>query len=145
ANGVNRENGKRTAPAPLNMPFLQIFVAGAQGVWLYQPRDHSLSRVSEKDLRSSLPKQPAYASASHLLLLVADLSKFAKPEIATESKLMWAHCNAGHIGQNVYLAAAALDLGTCMVANVATESARTDLELRDDQFPLYLMPLGYVK
>lgn len=145
ANGVNRENGKRTAPAPMNMPYLQIFVISRDGASLYHPAGHTLSSVSPKDIRNALPKQAAYASASHLLLLVADLSQFTKPEIATESKLLWAHCNAGHIGQNVYLAAAALGLSTCMVANINLETARSELRLRDDQIPLYLMPLGHSK
>ncbi len=145
ANGVNRENGKRTAPAPMNMPYLQIFVIGRDGASLYHPTGHTLTSVCSKDLRGALPKQAAYASASHQLLLVADLSQFTKPEIATESKLLWAHCNAGHIGQNVYLAAAALELSTCMVAGVNLDMARAELGLRDDQIPLYLMPLGHSK
>lgn len=145
ANGINRDNGKRTAPAPHAMPYLQLYVTGTEGTWLYEPKGHQLRLITPKNLKSSLPRQPAYASASHLLLLVADLSQFPKPEISTESKILMAHCNAGHIAQNVYLTTGALGLGTCMVANVASDTARQEIPLRDDQIPLYLMPLGFPK
>ncbi len=50
---------------------------------------------------------------------------------------------AGCIAQNVYLMAAALKAGTCMVAGVDEKGARKALNLTRDELPLYVMPLGY--
>jgi nitroreductase len=51
---------------------------------------------------------------------------------------------AGHAGQNVYLQAEALGLGTCAVAGVAGAGyVREAFAIPANEVGLYLMPVGY--
>jgi len=42
ADGVNRPSGDRTAPYWLHIMVVDIYVAMAYGVWLYEPKAHTL-------------------------------------------------------------------------------------------------------
>ena len=49
----------------------------------------------------------------------------------------------GHVGQNVYLQAEALGLGTCAIGAFADEEISRLLNLPENQKPLYVMPVGW--
>jgi SagB-type dehydrogenase family enzyme len=49
---------------------------------------------------------------------------------------------AGHAGQNTYLQAAALNLGTVAVGAFQDEAVRRVLQLEAKIRPLYIMPVG---
>ena len=53
ANGINRPDGKRTAPSALNRQNILVYVALKDGAYLYNPQKHLLEKVSDKDLRKS--------------------------------------------------------------------------------------------
>lgn len=52
ANGINRENGKRTAPSARNLQSVTIHVAFEQGAYLYDFKAHQLTKVTDADVRS---------------------------------------------------------------------------------------------
>lgn len=56
-----------------------------------------------------------------------------------------ANGTAGTIAENVYLAAAALKLGTCMMGGFADSIIEEELDLTSDEVLLYIMTLGYPK
>lgn len=90
--GVNREDGRRTAPSAMNKQEVQVFVALDNGVWRYEPR-HSLTMVLEGDWRAKL-------GGGSLVLL------YAAP---TASR--WSGMHVGSIYQNVGLFCASAGLG----------------------------------
>jgi hypothetical protein len=47
--GVNRPDGRRTAPTANNTQKLEIYVALANGVWRYDGKKHSLDKMLERD------------------------------------------------------------------------------------------------
>jgi hypothetical protein len=127
ANGVNRPDGKRTAPSAHGRQYIDIYVAGDNGVYLYDAPSHKLIEVTDQNVKDRLARQGHVAASSHVLLLVADLNKV--PGSAGDTKLYWAHSTAGTIAENVHLMAA----------------ARGALDLSKNAVPLYVMPLGYLK
>lgn len=56
--GVNRPNGKRTAPTARNQQRLALYAAMANGVWLYDGEEHALTRVLERDTRRDFGGAP---------------------------------------------------------------------------------------
>lgn len=52
--GINRENGKRTAPTAVNAQDLALYVALEDGIWVYDATAHALARVSTQDMRPKL-------------------------------------------------------------------------------------------
>lgn len=144
ANGVNRERGKRTAPAPFGKYIIELYVAMDQGVYLYEPDEHKLQYISDQNIKSKVGKQGDIKKASCVLMLVAKAHRL--PFIVKkEDRLPMAHATAGCIAQNVYLAANSLKLGTRLVASLNDKIIKEALALKDEETPLYIMPLGYPK
>ena len=143
ANGVNRPDGKRTAPSAHGRQYIDIYVAGDDGVYLYDAPSHKLTEVTDQNVKGRLARQGHVATSSHVLVLVADLNKV--PGSAGDTKLYWAHSTAGAIAENVHLMAAVRRIGTGIVAGIKVDDIRAALNLTKDAVPLYVMPLGYLK
>jgi SagB-type dehydrogenase family enzyme len=143
ANGVNRSDGKRTAPSAHGRQYIDIYVAADKGVYLYDAPSHKLIEVTDQNVKDRLARQGHVATSSHVLVLVADLNKV--PGSAGDTKLYWAHSTAGTLAENVHLMAAARGVGTGIVAGIKADDIRAALNLAKDAVPLYVMPLGYLK
>ena len=144
ANGVNRPDGKRTAPSAHGRQYIDIYVAGDDGVYLYDAPNHILNEVTDQNVKGRLARQGHVATSSHVLVLVADLNKVPGGSTG-DTKLYWAHSTAGAIAENVHLMAAARRIGTGIVAGIKVDEIRAALNLSKDVVPLYVMPLGYLK
>jgi len=55
----------------------------------------------------------------------------------------YVHIEVGHTGQNIYLQATALGLGTVAVGAFSDERVREVLKLDKQYKPLYIMPVGH--
>ena len=59
--GVNRpDSGKRTAPSARNWQEIDIYVATADGLYLYEAKDHMLRGILAKDIRALTGRQPLF-------------------------------------------------------------------------------------
>ena len=56
ANGINREDGKRTAPSALNKQDVEIFVIRKDGAYYWNAQTNTLERRSNQDLRSAVAR-----------------------------------------------------------------------------------------
>jgi len=56
--GVNRPDGKRTAPTARNNQEVAVYVAKADGVWLYDGARHELAPALSGDFRAKLGGAP---------------------------------------------------------------------------------------
>jgi SagB-type dehydrogenase family enzyme len=109
--GINRpENDHRTAPSAMNSQEIDLYVATADGVFVYEPKPHVLRQISQDDIRSLTSGQDHAKTAPVILLFVADLSRLAKARPETRSS--YASFDAGCISQNVYLYCASAGLAT---------------------------------
>ena len=143
ANGINRPDGRRTAPTARNRQYVEIYLVGDSGAWRYDAAGHTLVTVTEANVKERMGQQAHVAAASHVLVLAADLARVPSPDETT--RMGWAHSTAGAISQNVALMAAARGIGTGMVALIKAEEIRRALSLPGETVPLYVMPLGYLK
>jgi nitroreductase len=142
ANGVNRPDGKRTAPSAYGRQYIDIYVVTDTGGYLYEAPNHKLLLVTGANVKDKLAGQGHVARASHILVLVADVNKVPG---SSDSKLSWAHSTAGTIAENVHLMCAAKGVGTGIVAGIRPDEIGQVLNLNKDFVPLYVMPLGYQK
>jgi len=55
------------------------------------------------------------------------------------------HIEVGHVGQNIYLQAESIGLGTVVVGAFYDEEVARVLNFPDANEPLYVMPIGYVR
>jgi nitroreductase len=142
ANGVNRPDGRRTAPTAMNRQYIDLYLVGETGAYRYDAPAHALVTVTEANVKDRMARQAHVAAASHVLVLVADMTRVPGSE---DTRLLWAHSTAGTMAENVHLMAAARGIGTGMVAGSGAEDIRRALSLPAETIPLYAMPLGYLK
>jgi len=143
AKGVNRPDGKRTAPSAHGRQYIDIYVVADNGGYLYDANGHKLVEVTDRKVKDRVARQGHIAKSSHVLVLMADLSRV--PGSTEDTKLWWAHSTAGTIAENVHLMAAARGIGTGIVAGIKVDEIRRALSLPMEAVPLYVMPLGYLK
>lgn len=133
ANGVNRPNGKRTAPSAMDRREVMIYAALKDGTYLYNAEKHLLEKVSSADLRSACGRfnAPCY------FILVPDRSR--------QSRELFAAVDTGYVSQNIYLAAQANGLGTCAAGSISdADKLISELKLGKNR-PFLVHPVGFVK
>ena len=145
ANGVNREDGKRTAPSAVNAQDIDIYVCMASGAYLYDAKQSQLSRITTEDLRTAVcGKQPMEAPV--FLVMIADISRY--PEgLASQRQLVesFAAMDAGYVSGNIGLYCAAAKLATVPRASMDKEALTKALNLKDTQILILNNPVGYMK
>jgi len=145
--GINRPGEKkRTIPSAWEAYPISIYVTSKDGTFIYHPGDHSLKpakKVAEKDLRGEIPRAGFTKTAPVVLVLVADYSRYERSK--PESRRRYANAECGAIAQNIYLASAAMGLGTVMTADVRPEQGEILGGLGKEEEALYVIPVGYPK
>lgn len=151
--GVNRQEGVlrgrigRTAASASNSQEIDLYVALAEGVYLYEAIPHRLSPVVSGDFRSRSGRRSA-AKAPVNIFYVADIAKyreapFQEPGLKDpEVQKSYYYAATGLIAGNVYLYAASQGLAAwfhnCDKVNTAKE-----FKLRPEQRVLFSQTVGY--
>lgn len=142
--GVNRGDGKRTAPSSMNMREISIYVAMADGLHLFDSDTHTLVKVLDKDIREATGVQPFTKVAPVDLIYVADLDKMAAIKEA-ENKAFYSAVDTGFISQNVYLFCASEKLSTVVLGWVNKPELKKIMGLKPSQEVILTQPVGYPK
>lgn len=127
ADGANRTDGRRTAPSARARYPVDVLAALPEGVYLYEPREHRMKRLLQEDIRREIPTQAGFKNASMIVLFVIDKDRLLG------GRMDWADVEIGCIGQNLFLAAAALGLASCIFAGVDYEGVTKALGLGENQ------------
>lgn len=141
ANGVNRpDSGKRTAPTARDMREIQVYVARADGTYLFDPIAHSLRLISERDLRGLTGTQDFVSQAPLNLVYVSDTSLMDTDD---ENKRFYSATDTGFIAQNVYLFCASTGLATVVRGSVDRKALAAALKLSPHQQIMLAQTVGY--
>jgi nitroreductase len=141
--GINRPDGKRTAPSANNKQATDIYVLLKQGAYVYDAKANQLNLVVGEDLRPLGATQAFATNAPVTLVFVADLSKLGNA--SDEAKRNTANINAGYISQNAYLYCASEGLVTGARASVDKKALGPKLKLSPDQAIILAQSVGYPK
>jgi len=142
ANGVNRPDGKRTAPSAMNAQEMDLYVLLTEGAFLYDAKANKLVSVVSQDLRAQAGGRGAMRDAPVQLVYVAD---YARTRVGSPQRELYSASHAGFIGQNVYLFCAAQGLGARFYASVDAAVLKASLSLRENQAVLFGQAVGYAK
>ena len=82
--GVNRPSGDRTAPYWKHVMVIDIYVAKSDGVWLYEPKSHTLIHHQPSDIRAQTGLQDFVGNAAVNLIYVAHGERMT--DISTEER-----------------------------------------------------------
>jgi len=141
--GINRPDGHRTAPSARNWQEIDIYVATAQGLFLYEAPSQSLRRVLTDDLRAKTGMQDFVSTAPLNFVYVANLNEVNAP--ATDERNLFMGADCGVIVQNVYLYCASEGLSTVVRGSVDREKLAKAMKLRPEQKILLAQTVGYPK
>ncbi len=139
--GVNRPSGDRTAPYWRHVMVIDVYAALADGVWLYDPKQHRLEQRLDTDIRSQTGTQDFVGTAPLNLVYVAHGERMQ--DISPEERRLYASVDVGFIGQNVYLFCASEGLATVFRGSVDTKKLGATLQLGDGQFVTFAQSVGY--
>ncbi|MFB0519830.1 MAG: SagB/ThcOx family dehydrogenase [Desulfatiglandales bacterium] len=142
--GVNRpDSGKRTAPSAKDRQEIDIYVATADGLYLYNAKAHKLELILAKDIRAMTGVQEFVGKAPVNLIYVADFTRMGeRPE---DEKVFYSAANTGFISQNVYLYCASEGLATVVRGWVDRPALAKVIGLRPDQRITLAQTVGYPK
>jgi SagB-type dehydrogenase family enzyme len=142
ANGINRaESGKRTAPSAVNWQEIDIYIAMADGLYLYNAKEHILKQVIKKDIRELTGKQAFVKEAPVNLIYVADYSRMGKAN--AEERNFYSVADTGFIAQNVYLYCASEGLATVIRGSIDKDVLAKAMRLNDNQKIIMSQTVGY--
>jgi len=140
--GINRPDGKRTAPSAMNRQEAEIYVLLPQGAYVYSAVSNRLDQVLAGDLRELGGTQSFVKDAPVTLVFVADLAKCGGNN---EGSRNTANVDVGYISQNVYLFCASAGLATGARGSVDRTALGQKLKLRPEQLIVLAQSVGYPK
>ena len=140
--GINRPaSGGRTVPYWRHIMVMDVYLALADGVWLYEPAAHRLLPYMKEDLRALTGLQDFVAMAPLNLIYVAHGERMT--DVSPEERRLYACVDASFIGQNVYLFCASAGLATVFRGAVDGPKLGKALNLPDQQFVTFAQTVGY--
>ena len=150
AQGVTNAQGLRTAPSAGALYPLKLFVVVGDvselpaGIYQYNTEQHGLVKTASGDLRKSLQKAALDQSSigeAPVIIVFAAIYQRTTLKYGKRGE-RYVHMEVGHAGQNLFLQAEGLGLGTVVVGAFDDDEVREVLNLDTDVQPLSLMPIG---
>ena len=141
--GINRPDGKRTAPSAMNWQEIDVYVATAHGLYLYDPAKNILQPILSDDIREKTGMQPFVKEVPINLVYVADMAKASKG--SEDGKIMYTAADAAFVSENVYLFCASEGLATVVRGSFDRDVLSKLMKLRPDQKIILTQSIGYPK
>ncbi len=144
--------GFRASPSAGATYPLEIYVVVAEngveglepGIYHYDPYTHTIRLTRKGDfvdeLYEACLRQPWVKEAPVNIVIVAEYERTTR--VYGERGIRYVHIEVGHVGQNIYLEATALGLGTVAIGAFYDNQVREILGLPPNYHPLYVMPVG---
>lgn len=130
ANGINREDGKRTAPSAMNRQAVELAVLTEEGFFTYDPKANTLTAV---DCGEAVTAQRRGGSVVVVMYYKADAQ--SRENILSD---------VGFVGQNLYLICAANDWPT-VFTGALDRKAYAEALGREESEILYAQRIGIPK
>ena len=138
ADGVNRQDGRRTAPSAMNRQDVTIYVGKADGTFRYDAASNKLVKIGGGDLRKAAAGRNKFIETAPIVLVIASDTGLTGGNKAISG------LNVGAVMQNVYLYCAANGLATvCCYAGDTPKDVQKFLGIKENILPLVYMPVGY--
>lgn len=141
ASGLNRgEKGWTVPMAKGQPPYCSVYVAGADGIYLYDWAAHSLKEISRENVKAEIGKQSFVKKAYYVLIIVSNAEGLSR--LGTKETSEYGFVLAGAMTQDIYLASAALKIGARYIHQMHVDKIKEALKLTNGDEPICLMLLG---
>lgn len=151
AQGIT-SGSRRTIPSAGATYPLEVFLACDEGgvevleagVYRYQPASHTLSQHYPEDILAELTQAALnqdFIAEAPVTIIIRAVYERTSGRYGNRTQ-RYIDIEVGHAGQNIYLQATALGLGTVAVGAFQDEKLAQVLQLDKQHKPIYIMPLG---
>jgi SagB-type dehydrogenase family enzyme len=148
AQGITAKWGGRTAPSAGALYPLEIYLVAGEvkglkpGLYHYDLGKHVISLKKDKDLRKNLTQASLYQDeilkAPVTLIITAVYERTQKKY--GQRGIRYVHMEVGSVGENIYLQAESLNLGTVFIGAFDDDQVKKVMEIEEE--PLGIMPIG---
>lgn len=121
-NGINRENGKRTAPSARNCQEIDIYVVLPEGIYLHDLKTNSLLLKKPGKFIQDLIMQEFDPEPPLLFIFVANYDKMGN--MTPENMEFYGATDCGYVSQNIYLYCASENLNTVVLGRIDREKIK---------------------
>lgn len=146
--GITAKVGQKTlrsAPSAGAAYPMELYVVNKDGLFHYNPLEHSLEQISDKDLRHDLKTvsggQGSILQAPISIIICGVYSRVTSKY--PERGIRYTDIEVGHIAENIHLQAVSLGLGSLPIGSYDDEKVKEIMGLKGEQEPLYIIPIGY--
>ncbi len=150
AQGITSRRSERSSPSAGALYPLEVYAATGDvdnlepAVYRYQPANHEIETMLEGDIRALLAdaalEQQYIAEGAAVIVITSVFERITQKY--GERGIRYAHMEAGHTAQNIYLQAAALKLGTVAIGAFQERRVMQLMNLANGEEPLYIVPVG---
>ena len=137
--GINRADGRRTAPTARNWQELDLYIVKKDGIYKYDAKKNVLESVKSGDNRKIAGTQDFVQKAALNILLVADFKKMSNNET---DNMMTANIDAGFLCQNAYLYCASEKLKCVVRMMIDRDEIKKVLGFGNDMYPVIAVTVG---
>lgn len=138
--GINRPDGRRTAPSASHKQEIDIYVATADTLYVYEAKGNRLRPLLREDIRAKTGIQPFVGEAPVNLIYVADLAKTGTDSAERDIDVA---ADTGFIAENIYLFCASEGLATVVRGSIDRPMLSRAMKLRANQRIILAQTIGY--
>jgi SagB-type dehydrogenase family enzyme len=117
------------------------------GIYHYDPYNNRIEKIVDGDVRNDLYKaahnQQWVNEAPISLVITGNFQKMINKYPDTRISTRFVDMEAGHAGENIYLQAESLGLGTVAIGSFYDDQMISLFKLPANETPLYIYPVGY--
>ena len=151
---TDAESGYRAAPSagatyPLTV-YLTVREGGVEnldaGVYRFRESGHTLETRSSDAVHGQLREaalDQEWVERAPINVVLSAIDERTTARYGERGRLRYVPMEAGHAGQNIYMQAEALGLGTVAVGAFDDRAVTSVLGLGSEERPLYLYPIGH--
>jgi SagB-type dehydrogenase family enzyme len=143
--GITRRWGGRTAPSAGALYPLELYIALPEGIFHYNPNDHSLILHVDQNVLEALSRAALGQGCvrdAPAVIVIASVYERLETKYGSRGE-RYAKIEVGHAAQNILLQAVSLGLGAVPVGAYYDEEVKKVLKLPPRHEPLYLIPVGH--
>ncbi len=142
--GINRPDGRRTAPSSHNSQEMDVYVTMKSGLYLYDAGKNILRQIHDRDIRALTGTQDFPATAPVNLVYVSDMTRrgIKEGQEIKDSDMFSSWANTGFMAENVYLYCASEGLSCVIRAMVPRDKLGPEMGLNPTQVIILAQTVG---
>jgi SagB-type dehydrogenase family enzyme len=142
---IDKQQGFRAAPSADALYPIELYLVTPEGLFVYNPEEHSLKQISILDLRKQLSAavsgQGPVENAACDIVIAGSARKVATKYGNKTQKFML--LEAGHVAENIQLQAVSIGLTSLPVGSFETRNVARICEFSGELEPLLIVCVGY--